>query len=187
MSLDLADCSDGDLAALGSAGRQAAYSELMRRHRDTIYRIIRGNIADADQALDVTQQTFIAAFAALDRYDRARPFRLWLIRIALNKCHDWARRRAVRRFFVFALPIEDARSVADPAIGADVALSDRQDLRRAMDAMAKLPSNLRETLTLRTIEGLSQSETALALGVSEKAVETRLYRARAKLVELLRD
>jgi len=56
-----------------------------------------------------------------------------------------------------------------------------------MAVTATLPANLHEALTLRTIEGLSQSETGLALGMSEKAVETRLYRARGRLVELLRD
>src|SRR3546814_8906266 len=82
----------------------SAYGELMRRHREPVYRLVRGHIGDADAALDVTQQSFIAAFAALARYDGARPFRVWMARIAINKCHDWTRRRAVRRLFSFALP-----------------------------------------------------------------------------------
>lgn len=61
--------------------------------------------------------------------------------------------------------------------------ADRQELERVAAAIAALPGNLRETLVLRTIEGLSQAETAETLGVSEKAVETRLYRARQKLAE----
>jgi RNA polymerase sigma-70 factor (ECF subfamily) len=55
-----------------------------------------------------------------------------------------------------------------------------------MRAIAKLPDSLKEPLILHTIENLSQSETAQVLGISEKAVETRLYRARAKLTEMLR-
>src|SRR3546814_9264080 len=102
VTLDLAGCSDGELAALALAGRQSAYGELMRRHREPVYRLVRGHIGDADAALDVTQQSFIAAFAALARYDGARPFRVWMARIAINKCHDWTRRRAVRRLFSFA-------------------------------------------------------------------------------------
>src|SRR3546814_15977015 len=87
----------------------------MRRHREPVYRLVRGHIGDADAALDVTQQSFIAAFAALARYDGARPFRVWMARIAINKCHDWTRRRAVRRQFSFALPIDAAKDVAyDP-------------------------------------------------------------------------
>jgi RNA polymerase sigma-70 factor (ECF subfamily) len=60
-------------------------------------------------------------------------------------------------------------------------------LRRASAAIGELPGKLREALILRAIEGLTQAEAAEALGVTEKTVETRLYRARAKLNELLRD
>jgi RNA polymerase sigma-70 factor (ECF subfamily) len=66
--------SDGDLAALALGGRQAAYSALLRRHRDVVFRIARASCGDDDAALDITQQSFISAFAALGRYDRARPF-----------------------------------------------------------------------------------------------------------------
>ncbi len=55
-----------------------------------------------------------------------------------------------------------------------------------MAAIAMLPASLRDVLVLRTIEGMSQVESAGVLDISEKAVETRLYRARAKLAEILR-
>jgi RNA polymerase sigma factor (sigma-70 family) len=186
VTLDLADCSDGELAALALAGRQNAYSELMRRHREPVYRLIRSHVGDADAALDVTQQSFIAAFSALRRYDAERPFRVWMARIAINKARDWARRRAVRRMFTFARPIEEAADVADPGALADVRLADRRALDEAMTAIAGLPTNLKDVLILRTIEDLSQAESASVLGISEKAVETRLYRARSKLSEILR-
>ena len=126
------------------------------------------------------------AFAALRSYDGERPFRLWISRIALNKARDWARRRAVRRLFTFARPIEEAIDVADPGILTDVRLDDRRELERTMAAIITLPTSLKDVLVLRTIEGMSQTESAGVLGISEKAVETRLYRARAKLAELLR-
>lgn len=177
---------DGELAAMALAGRQSAYTDLLARHREPIYRIVRGHIGDADEAVDVTQQAFIAAFAALDRYDRVRPFRHWLARIALNKCRDWARRRAVRRLLTAALPLGAAEAVADESIPQDVVLADRQRLKGVMLAIAGLPSRLKEALLLHTVEGLSQSETAAVLGVTEKTVETRVYRARQKLNEILR-
>ncbi|QNQ12222.1 RNA polymerase sigma factor [Sphingomonas alpina] len=158
----------------------------MRRHRDTVYRIVRGQIGDADEALDVTQNSFIAAFSALARYDRTRPFRVWVARIAINKCHDWARRRAVRRFLTFAAPLSDAEQVADSAVPADTMLADKQALARTMRAIAGLPASLKEPLVLHTIDELSQAETAQILGISEKAVEMRVYRARAKLEKMLR-
>ena len=181
MTLALGDCSDGELAALAVAGRQAAYGELLSRHREGVFRMVRGSTGDADAALDVTQETFIAAFAALKSYDGNRSFRTWVSRIALNKCRDWARRRAVRRFFSFALPIEAAENISDDSIPADRQLADRAELTRVREAIARLPATLRESLILRTIEGLTQTETAELLGISEKAVETRLYRARKAL------
>ena len=187
MTLALDECSDGELAALALAGRQAGFSELLARHRDGIFRLVRGSIGDEDAALDVTQDAFIAAFAALKSYDGTRSFKTWVSRIALNKCRDWARRRAVRRFFSFALPIEAAATVPDDSIPADQQLADRAELARVREAISKLPSAIREPLILRTIEGLTQAETAEILGISEKAVETRLYRARSKLTEYLRD
>lgn len=185
MIFDLAGCTDGELATCALAGEQAAYSELVRRHRDWIYRLIRHHIGDPDEALDVTQNCFVAAFSALGRYDPERPFRLWIARIAINKCNDWARRRAVRRFLSFAAPSGTVEQVADDAVPVDETLGGKQELERAMRAIASLPASLKEPLILRTLEGLGQAETARVLRISEKAVETRLYRARRKLGEML--
>ncbi len=112
MSLDLTQCSDGELTALSLGGQQAAFREFLRRYKEPVYRLIRSSIGDADEALDLTQETFVSAFAALKRYAPDRPFRLWVSRIALNKCRDWGRRQAVRAFFRKARPIEDAFDIA---------------------------------------------------------------------------
>lgn len=181
MTLALGECSDGELAALALAGRQAAFRELLDRHRASVFRLVRGNIGDDDASLDVTQEAFIAAFAALKSYDGTRSFKTWVSRIAINKCRDWARRRTVRRFFSFALPIEAAATVSDDSIPADQQISDRAELARVREAIARLPPAIREALILHTIEGLTQAETAEILGISEKAVETRIYRARKAL------
>lgn len=183
----LDDLGDGDLAVLAMAGRQAAYRVLLDRHRALVFRIARNHCGDDDAALDITQQSFVSAFAALARYDRARPFPHWLARITLNKCHDHARRRRVRDFFTFARPLDEAAGIAAPQVPADTQLADAQDLRRAMAAIARLPDRLKEVLVLRTLESMSQNAVADLLGISGKAVETRLYRAREKLAELLRD
>lgn len=182
MTLDLVSLSDGELAALSLAGRATAFAEILNRHRDAIYRIVAGSTGDPDEALDLVQETFIAAHGALRRYDQARPMRAWLTVIAMNKCRDWARRRAVRRLISFALPIDNvAERVAEDRPGHDVEIADRDALARTSSAIAALPSALREVIVLRTIEGLSQAETAAALRISEKAVETRLRRARIRL------
>jgi len=178
---------DRTLAAHALAGHQDAYAALMRRHRDAVWRLARGHVGDNDEAFDITQEVFIAAFAALARYDGARPFRAWIARITLNKCRDWGRRRAVRRFFAFARPIDEAGDIADVAPDPEAALQSRRELARINAAIAALPAPLKDVLLLRTIEAMSQADTAATLGLSEKAVETRLYRARAKLSESLRD
>ena len=188
MSLDLDACTDAELAALTLAGRRTAFAAIMRRHRDPVYRLIRGHIGDAEEALDLVQDVFVAAFRHLDRYDGGRPMRAWLARIAINKSRDWRRRRRVRA--LFGLGGADMQAIAeavpDEAPGADQTADDRREMARLTAAIAVLPANLKETLLLRTVEGLSQAETAATLGISEKAVETRLYRARARLSEAMR-
>jgi RNA polymerase sigma-70 factor (ECF subfamily) len=181
----LDDCSDGDLAAFALAGRQAAYSELMRRYREPVFRLVRSHVGDADEALDVVQEAFVAAFASIGRYDGNRPFRHWINRIALNKCRDWGRRRAVRRLFRFALPLEAASEIADTAITGEAAIDDVRDLATVTKAIAALPANLKEPFILTVIEGLSQADAASVLNLSEKAVEVRVYRARKALETML--
>lgn len=185
MTVPLADYADSELAALARAGRQNAYGELMRRYRDPVYRVVRSHVGDADEALDVVQDSFVAAFAAIDRYDQTRPFRYWINQIALNKCRDWGRRRKVRQFFSFALPLEAADNVIDDLVSGDAAIDDARALAQTTRAIGKLPLSLKEPLILTAVDGLSQAETAIFLGISEKAVEIRVHRARKALGEML--
>lgn len=185
MTSDLADRSDGELAALSIAGQQAAFVEITRRHKAPLYRLAARMIGDEEEALDIVQETLVSAYRALKSYDMERPMRAWLSRIAINKCRDLGRRRAVRRLISLVVPIERAAVTPDDEPRADVIVAGRQEMARVADAITTLPLRLREALVLRTIEGLSQAETADALGVSEKTVETRLYRARMRLSQLV--
>lgn len=178
---------DSALVTRALAGDPQAQRALVEHHREAIYRLARTATGDPDEALDIVQETFLAAFGALRRYDPARPLRAWLAAIALNKVRDWARRRAVRRFLGLAMPEDAAGWVRDDAPLPDEVAEQREALAATAHAVAALSPNLKDVLLLRTIEGLSQAETALALGVSEKAVETRLYRARQKLAAMSRD
>jgi RNA polymerase sigma factor CnrH len=181
VTLDLSQCDDKELASLAVVGQGQAFRELMRRHQGPVYRLIKSNVSDADEALDLVQESFVSAFASISRYDTSRPFRIWIARIALNKCRDWARRRAVRSFFWSAKPIEADDNLESDAPSPAREAAGRAELAEVERAIADLPSALREVLILRTIEELNQAETAVVLGISEKAVETRLYRARARL------
>lgn len=186
MSFDWTALSEAELATLSIAGRQSAFAEIMRRHRQSIFRMVRACVGEPDEALDLLQETFVAAHQALPRYDGTRSMRAWLSTIAINKCRDWGRKRTVRRLLTFAPSIgREAETVADDQVPIDDAAGDRQELERVTRAISFLPANLKEPLVLRTIEGLTQAETAAVLSISEKAVETRLYRARARLLEHL--
>lgn len=177
---------DAALVRGALAGEAQAQRALVERHREAVYRLARTATGDAEEAYDVAQEAFVAAFGALPRYDPARPFRGWIAAITLNKCRDRARRRAVRRFIGLPLPDNAAEWVAADAPSPETQATDRAELAATARAIAMLPASLKAVLILRTIEGLSQAETAQALGISAKAVETRLYRARAKLAEAVR-
>ena len=181
MNCDPAECTDGELAALALAGRSAAFAEIMKRHREPIYRIVRGYVGSTEDTLDLVQECFVAAYKRLDSYDQVRPLRAWLARIAINKCRDWSRRRAVRKFLFTSAPAHDEALLADPTPPPDEAAADREELDRLWRAIAELPRNLKEPLVLRVIDELSQAEVAAVLRISEKAVETRVYRARKRL------
>lgn len=189
MSIDFATCTDGELAALTLAGRQTAFAEILNRHRKPIYRLVRGLVGDSEEAIDLTQDCFVAAYSHLGSYEGNRPMRAWLSRIAINKCRDWRRRRLVRRLFsgAEAWSEEEVRAVPDDGPSAFQTLAAKGELGRLTKAIDRLPSSLREVLLLRTVEGLSQAEAAAVLAVSGKAVETRLHRARTRLAEFLGD
>lgn len=176
---------DAQLVRAALAGDQAGFSGLMRRHREAVYRLARLHADDDGEALDLTQEAFISAFAALSRFDSHRPFRAWILRIAINKCRDWSRRRKVRRLLTFTRPIDEAGMIADPGPDPEAALQSSAMVARIRGAVQNLPARLREPLVLCTLEGLSQDEAAAVLGVSRKTIETRIYRARQKLSAVL--
>lgn len=187
MTVDFSQLTDAQLASHARMGSQLAYREFLTRYKAPIYRLICNYVGDPDEALDLVQEAFVSAFAAIDRYDGSRAFRVWMSRIAVNKCRDWARRRKVRAFFSAALPLEKAFDVASAEPLPDEELSERGQVQEVYRAMDTLPDKLREVLILRAIDEMSQAEAATVLGVSEKTVETRLYRARLRMRDQLGD
>jgi RNA polymerase sigma-70 factor (ECF subfamily) len=176
---------DGALAARAATGEERAFTLLMRRHKEAVWRLARRYTGDADEALDLTQETFAAAWSAMPGFDPARPFGPWIRRVALNKCRDWSRKRAVRRFLSGRLD-EPARLAAeDPAPDPERTAAGRQALGRLDRAVAALPDGLKAPLILTALEGLSLEAAGAVLGLSAKAVEVRAYRARKKLSEIL--
>ena len=181
--------SPADLSARAAGGDRAAFTELMRQTKTALFRFIRRYVGGEQDAWDLLQDTYAAAWVNIRRYDPARPFEAWLRTIALNKCRDWSRRRFVRRLIRGGVELSapEALAVPDGAVAADVLIETGHRLSRLNEEISRLPPHLKEPLLLTAIEGRSQGETALILEISVKAVETRVARARHKLSEALGD
>lgn len=180
---------DAALIAAAIEGSDAAFGQLVARHKHWLHRFVRRYVGSAhEDAFDVTQETFFAAWLALSRYDPALPFEAWLRRIALNKCRDRARRNAVRSFLVRAHVFEEddepALDAPDPAPGPEQTVSARGELARLEKSLQQLPRGLKEPLLLTALEGLSHQEAGELLGLNAKAIEMRVYRARERLRHL---
>lgn len=168
-------------------GDRAAFALLVGSTKAGLYRFVRRYIGDADEALDIVQEAYAAAWFAMGRYDPSRPFDTWLRAIAVNKCRDWARRRRVRRLVrgVVGLDAPEAMAVGDDVPGQETQLDDRRRLQALDRALAALPDSLKAPLLLATLEARPHAEIANILGISPKAVETRIARARRFLAARL--
>jgi RNA polymerase sigma-70 factor (ECF subfamily) len=149
--------------------------------------LARTMLRDADEAADVVEEVLLRVREAAPGFRGARGLRTWVLRIVANRCRDLLRRR---RFTAGRPedfdPIAEAGLRAEPLPGWDEAIDQERllvALERAIDA---LPPEQREVVVLRDRLGLSYGEVAEALGVSEAAVKSRLFRARAALKAALR-
>lgn len=187
MNVVPAEEEDQALASRAAQGDDHAFSLLMRRHKGALHAFARRHVGDADVALEVVQESFLAAWKALGRYDRSRPFGAWMRAIVLNKCRDRGRRLLVRRIILGDRSIDAPGSpdYADTALGPEASALRAEQLARLEAAIARLPEALKEPLILTYLEGYSQQEAAALLNVSVKAVETRAYRARKRLADWL--
>jgi RNA polymerase sigma factor (sigma-70 family) len=177
--MNLVGDSDADLVAATLAGDEDAFTTLVTRHKKWLYRYIHRYVHDESEAQDVLQESLLAAWRGLKSYDQSRPFDVWLRRVALNKCRDRARRLAVRRILLpWSTPREAA---ADPAPPIDESLAEAEQFQLARKAIDALPARLRDPLILTAIEERSQAETAEILGLTVKAVEGAVYRAKKQL------
>lgn len=178
---------DRRLAIAAGAGDRRAFERLVARHKAALYRLARRYIGDADEAYDIVQETFVSAWPALRRFDPDQSFNGWLRTIALNKCRDHARRRAVRRRVMRLLALEATPEIESTATEAERERDARTQRRLQWldQAIAGLPRLYKEALLLTTVGGLTQQEAATALKTTTKAVELRIRRARKKLVEQL--
>ncbi len=167
------------------SGRKEAFKPLVDAYFARCVRIARAIVGDAEDAKDLAQEAFIAAYRAIDQFTLGRPFYPWLRGILLNRCkvHLRTRRRALARRKAAAL------RPGNWVLGAEV--SPAPERRRTIDlvrrAMDTLSADDREILVLKHMEGHSYDELAEALGIGSGTVASRLYRARARLKEALEE
>jgi RNA polymerase sigma factor CnrH len=182
----ISERSDAELATCAREGHRGAFDWLVARYKAQTFRFIRGYVGNAEDAHDLVQDTFVAVWLTLKRFDPERDFAAWLKTIALNKCRDFSRRQAVRRRFLRQYALE--RQVQIPIarhLDASVQEEREDHLTRLELAMAGLPPFYKEPLLLTAIRGLSQAAVANQLNTTTKAIEMRTRRARKKLVDSL--
>ena len=167
---------DEALVRRAASGHREAFEELVRRHRGRVYALALRICRNPDDAEDALQETFIAAYRALPRFDRRARVSTWLYRIAANKCYDVLARRK---------PTTDADALPEAADPHDpFARSERREqLTRALDG---LPEQFREAALLCDVCGLTPAEAGEAIGVPEGTMKSRSFRARALLAVALR-
>jgi RNA polymerase sigma-70 factor (ECF subfamily) len=162
-------------------GDAHAFGELVRANEETAFRLAYLITGSAAEAEDAAQEAVLKAWRGLRRFQTDRPFRPWLLRIVANEARN-RRRGAGRRARLAALvarheaPAGAAPSPEELAVAGD-------EHRRLVAALGRLPENARLVLACRYLLGLSEAETASALGVRPGTVKSRVSRA----LELLRE
>jgi len=182
--------SEEALVAQARQGDPVAFSELVRRHGNKVYRLalrITQNTADAE---DVLQEVFLKAFTHVSGFEGHSKFYTWLVRIAVNESLMKLRKRRADKEVSLDEPVETGADemVREVAVWEQTPEQrfSQQELRQVLDeAIDNLAPIYRTVFLLRDVEELSIEETAEALDLSIPAVKSRLLRARLQLRERL--
>lgn len=174
---------DERLVAQALAGELEAFNALVREHEHLAYNVALRMLGNPYDAADVTQDSFISAYEHLAGL--RGPFRPWLLRIVVNRCHDALRRR--RRSPASLDDADATAAVRSHAAGADPERSALEaELARTIErGLQQVPADQRAVVVLVDVQGLSYEETAAALRLPIGTVRSRLSRARTKLRDLL--
>jgi RNA polymerase sigma-70 factor (ECF subfamily) len=168
---------DAEVIARVLAGDRDRFRNLVTRYGVLAKRtaILCGAAEDAD---DVVQEAFVAAYRALPRFRPQEPFRPWLLRIVVNRSHNAVRARNRAQALAGRVAIWDQRGWDwDPAAGA-LSVARREALVAALGA---LPAAYREILAVRFLLDLSEEDAALMLGLPKGTVKSRTARALQKV------
>jgi RNA polymerase sigma-70 factor, ECF subfamily len=171
------------LVAAARDGDTAAREQLVRLHIDDVYRLTHRILGDRDLAQDATQDTFVNALGALDRFRGAASFRTWLLRIAVNAARSTGRRQVRRREVSLVAAEGEQSRGADPALRAE----QRTEAARVERMLERLPRKQRLAVALRAQQGLSYADIGQALDCSEGAARVNYHLGIKRLRELLNE
>jgi RNA polymerase sigma-70 factor, ECF subfamily len=178
----LREADDAALVAKHLAGDPHAFAELVKRYTSAVYNVTYRFTNNAAEAENLTQETFLRAWNALPRITTDRPLKPYILKIAVNLCHDWAEQNKVPSA---ALEEHEETLIADDAADPLQNVSD-QELRERVRTKLELLSPMHRTvITMRYSEEMSYEEMATALSLPLNTVRTHLHRAKARLRELM--
>ena len=173
--------------AQAQKGDVSAYNRLVIHYQSLVYNVVYRIMNEPQGAEDMTQEAFISAYKALNRF-RGGNFKAWLLRIATNACYDELRRHKRRPQSSLDELTEDNESYSflrSPEEGPE-AQAQRVEMMHAIEhCLDDLPDDQRITAVLRDVEGYDYSEIAEITASSLGTVKSRLSRARTKLRDCL--
>jgi len=195
--MDSAHEDESQLIARSQQGDVSAFNDLVLRYQQAVYTVNLRMLGDREVAADVTQETFIAAFRAIQSFRGGSSFRAWLMRIASNQsCDHW---RRTRRHPVDSLDeLTDEDEPASAGILNSLVTTGREDnpehalldlelqdmIQRGLES---LPLDQRVAVVLCDIEGMSYEEIALSTQTTLGTVRSRIARGRARLRSYLQQ
>lgn len=172
--------SESELITRAVEGDAAAQRALYDTHVGRVYRLAYRVAGEEDLARDFTQEAFIRAFDRLPTFRRQSSFGTWLYTIAMSVALNGI--RSVRRLRTREVALEHAESLGSRQRIADPDLRDR--LHQAIDA---LPTGYRTVFLMHDLEGYTHEEIGEVLGIQSGTSKAQLFRARARLREVLAD
>jgi RNA polymerase sigma-70 factor (ECF subfamily) len=183
------DLPDDALVRRVLSGEEDVYGVIVRRYQARIVAHVARMIGSREEGLDLTQEIFLKVFQALDRYNSQFKFSTWLFRIAGNAAIDYLRKKRPRTV-PLELPTQDGSRPSSPEYKSGD-LDPYARLRNVergdaiSRAIAELPPDFRELITLRHFGGLSYEEIAEIKEMPLGTVKNKLFRARAVLKDRL--
>ncbi|MBI4530308.1 MAG: sigma-70 family RNA polymerase sigma factor [Candidatus Latescibacteria bacterium] len=170
---------------LGDIG---AFEKIVNRYKGRLYNFVFRFVGDQETAEDIVQETFLRAYRRRREYRAIANFSTWLFTIAGNLAKSELRRR--KRWRLLSLDWDDdagnGMEIADESLRPDTMAESSMTDMRIQEAIDSLPSNYKQVVILRDIEGLSYQEIAEIVGCPVGTVKSRVNRGRLRLQQKLK-